>query len=135
LRRARRPQPLPTQAYLETYGEIDIALMLSGQRCTTVCDALWQGAGDGGTASAPRPARRSCIRWGGRLGGTPPGLVELVLRKAGRGDIEGLAAMRQTLRERMQASPLLDAAGFTRELEGALLAMRRHPPRAANRDA
>ena len=39
------------------------------------------------------------------------------------GNIKGLQALRNGLRQRMQASPLCDVAGFTRALEDTLLAL------------
>jgi predicted O-linked N-acetylglucosamine transferase (SPINDLY family) len=51
-------------------------------------------------------------------------LAGLASKKANAGAIAELESLRQTLRRRMQSSPLLDTPGFTRELEEALLAMR-----------
>ena len=117
---------LSTQAYLETWGEIDIALdafPYSGG--TTVCDALWQGV--------PVIALHSIRPFGGSaatvlhqvgmddwVADTPAALVALASVKTVQEHNAQLDELRQTLRQRMQASPLLDAAGFARELEEAL---------------
>ena len=39
------------------------------------------------------------------------------------GDVPRLISLRQSMRQRMMSSPLLDLAGFVRELESALMKM------------
>ena len=117
---------LSASDYLATYGGIDIALdAFPYSGATTVCDALWQGV--------PVLAVRSLRPFGGSaatilhqvgLDGwvvdSAAALVDLAVLKASpecRSEVDGLRPM---LRGRMQASPLGDAAGFTRHLENAL---------------
>ena len=109
--------------YLELHQQVDIALdtfPFNGH--TTVCEALWMGvpvvvlAGEtyvsrfGGSALVN-------LRLQELIATSPARYVETAVQLAG--DLDRLQALRATLRERMQASPLLDAAGFTRNLEDA----------------
>lgn len=87
---------------------------------TTTLDALWQGV-----PVLTLPGERSCSRSSASL------LTALQLHdwiatdaadfvaRAQRlsADRAALAALRQALRDRVQASPLCDVAGFTRDLE------------------
>ncbi len=109
--------------YLELAASLDVALdsfPFNGH--TTICDCLWMGvpsvvmAGD---------------RYAWRYGGTA--LVNLDMQDwiardedqyveravAAAGDLEKLSALRASLRERMKNSAIVDAAGFTRNLEQA----------------
>ncbi|WP_224959675.1 O-linked N-acetylglucosamine transferase, SPINDLY family protein [Geomonas subterranea] len=113
-----------TREHLEQYQRVDIGLdTFPYNGTTTTCEALWMGvpvislAGD-----------RHCSRTGASLL-TNCGLADLVTtseaayvdmaRQVAR-DRETLREFRAGARERMRRSPLLDAAGVTRELEGVL---------------
>jgi predicted O-linked N-acetylglucosamine transferase (SPINDLY family) len=106
---------------LAEYGQIDIALdpfPYSGG--LTTLESLWMGV--------PVVTRRG-DRFAGRHSTshlTAVGLPELVATDAGTyldiacglaSDLDRLAALRRTLRQRMAASPLCDGQGFVRGLE------------------
>jgi predicted O-linked N-acetylglucosamine transferase (SPINDLY family) len=118
---------LPMAEYLALHGDIDLALdPFPYNGGATSCHSLWMGvpfvtlAGD---------------RYMARMGASllhAAGLAELVAKTevdyvglAGSlaRDIPRLAALRHGLRERLAASPLLDAAGFTRSLEASYRAV------------
>ena len=112
---------LPFDAYLQQYLQVDIALdpypMNGG---TTTCEALWLGV-----PVVSRSGGSAASRSGVSLL-TNAGLAQLVARSwegyvdvalGLAADLPALAQLRATLRERLRASPLLDAQGFTRDLE------------------
>ncbi len=113
----------PGLAYFQFHASIDIALdtfPFNGH--TTVCDALWMGV-----PSVMMEGDRYSSRFGGS-GLVTLGLQEWIARDADEyvaiaaniaGDLPRLAELRRTLRERLAASPLCDAAGFARKLEAA----------------
>lgn len=108
---------------LEQYADIDIALdpfPFSGGH--TSCEAMWMGVP---VVTLPQARVVSRQTWSflnniglPELAASDPEhyvrlAVELANRHARRAELRG------TLRERMRASPLCDAAGFTRSLEAA----------------
>lgn len=113
----------PIPDYLASYHHIDIALdTYPYNGGTTTCEALWTGV--------------PVVSWRGgrhvaRLGASilgQLGLDDLVADDvegyvaravALAGDAARLRALRAGMRGRMLASPLMDHAGFTRELESA----------------
>ncbi len=113
----------PRREYLELHHQIDVAIdtfPFNGH--TTVCDALWMGV-----PSVMMEGDRYASRFGGS-GLVTLGLQEWIARDADEyvaiaanmaGDLPRLAELRRTLRERLAASPLCDAAGFARKLEAA----------------
>jgi protein O-GlcNAc transferase len=114
-------------AHLLTYGEIDIGLdPLTYNGTTTTCEALWMGVpvvsliGD-------RHASRVGFDLLSRIGlselAVPDvdGYIKLAVALAQ--DLPRLQQLRRGLRDRMQHSPLCDAAHFTRQFEAALRAM------------
>ena len=122
--------------YFTAYHRIDIALdpfPCSG--ATTTCDALWMGvpvvtlAGD----LAMRRSSASLLSLAGL-----PDLVTtnidayLAAATALANDPARLTDLRATLRERMRASPIMDAPAFVRDLERCYREMcdtgRAHPP-------
>lgn len=109
--------------YLETYGRIDIALdTLPYQGHTTSLDAYWMGVpvvtllGDtiAGRAGLSLASNLNLLDW---VAHEPSAFVQIATRNAR--DSAGLSRLRGELRQRLQSSPLMDAAGFARDLEAA----------------
>jgi protein O-GlcNAc transferase len=111
-------------ALLRRYNEIDVALdTFPYTGMTTTLDALWMGV-----PVVSLVGERNLGRAGLSLL-TNVGMAELAVPDvdayvaqavALSREPDRLAGLRQELRSRMQASPLLDAEGFTRRLEQAL---------------
>ncbi|HVY30255.1 MAG TPA: tetratricopeptide repeat protein [Polyangiaceae bacterium] len=113
----------PRERYLETYQRIDIALdTLPYQGHTTSLDAYWMGVpvitlvgktivGRAGLSLANNL----------KLSDWVAHTADEFVRIAGyfAADPARLAGLRTELRQRLQQSPLMDAARFTRDLEGA----------------
>ena len=107
--------------YFAWYNEVDIALdttPYSGG--TTTCDALWMGV-PLLTVPGERPGSRS-----GASVLTTAGMSDWIAASAEdyvhravefASDLQLLANLRATLRARLQAGPLMDEAGFTKDLE------------------
>ena len=114
----------PIATYLARYLRADIALdSLPCAGGTTTCDALWMGV-PVVTMVGDRPFSRS----GASLLRNAD-LTELITRTPDEyvraavdlaTDRVRLATLRAGLRDRLRASPLLDAAGFARAVEDAL---------------
>ena len=114
---------VPLDQYFGWFNEVDIALdttPYSGG--TTTCDALWMGV-PVITAPGERPVSRSSASLLATVGLTdwiassPQDYVRRAVAFAGSPPL--LTDLRRTLRSRMQASALMDEAGFTRNLEDA----------------
>jgi len=113
----------PMAAYTQYYQRIDIALdTFPYTGGTTTCDALWMGV-----PSVTLMGALGISRMGASILGTV-GLGELIARDAAgftriathlAGDSERISQLRLTMRDRLHNSPLFDAKGFTRNLEGA----------------
>ena len=107
----------------EMFARADIALdPFPCNGATTTLDSLWNGLPVVTLAGA------SCVSRAGVSMLTNAGLPELIARDAEEylaiaqrlaGDVDALQALRQGLRARLQASPMMDAAGFTADLEAA----------------
>lgn len=110
---------------LKQYADIDIALdpfPFTGG--LTSCESLWMGV-PVVTWPQNRVVSRQTFAFLSAIG-----LPELAARDAGdyvriavelAGDRERLTALKKTMRTRMQDSPLMDVAGFTRQLEQCLI--------------
>lgn len=112
---------------LETYNQVDIALDTTPYSGTmTTLEALWMGvpvvalAGDR-MAARQSAAHLSAAGLGDLVAKNAEGYVSLAAALAA--DPARLAAMRGAMRKTLAASPLCDAAGFTRALEQAFRAM------------
>ncbi|MFX1764654.1 tetratricopeptide repeat protein [Paraburkholderia sp. A1RI-2L] len=113
----------PRRAYLETYHRIDLALdSFPYNGHTTSLDAFWMGV------PVVTRAGRSAISRGGKSVAGNLGLPELVAytddefvraAHAFARDLPRLAALRGTLRTRMEASALMDAPRFAAGIERA----------------
>jgi predicted O-linked N-acetylglucosamine transferase (SPINDLY family) len=114
---------LPPAEYFQTYQRLDIGL--DPFPCgggTTTCDALWMGV------PVVSLAGKTAVGRGGRSLLSNIGLADLVANDAENyvriavtlaQDQQRLADLRTTLRDRMQASPLMDGARFARHVEAA----------------
>jgi predicted O-linked N-acetylglucosamine transferase (SPINDLY family) len=117
--RSRCPQP----EYLRFVQRADIALdPIPFNGHTTTCDAVWMGV---------PVVMLAGTTYASRFGGSvlrQVGLEHLIARSIDEyieiaagvaGDLRALALLRGQLRPRMASSPILDFAGFTRNLEDA----------------
>ncbi len=124
----------PRAGYLRLHHEVDIALdafPFNGH--TTVCEALWMGVPVVMLAGATY-----VTRFGGTallnleledlIATTEVQYIEVATRLAT--DLGRLRELRGHLRQRMLASPLLDAVGFTRHLEAVYRPLWKHRPRS-----
>ena len=113
-------QPLD---YLKRYQRIDIALdPFPYNGMTTTCDALWMGVPVVALIGATPMSRASFsllsnMRLPELAAEDEEGYVRIASQLAG--DLPRLSALRATLRERMKASPLLDASRLARSIETA----------------
>jgi hypothetical protein len=116
--------------HLAVYGRLHLALdTFPYNGTTTLCEALWMGV----PVLALRGERRAARVAESVLTALGPDLAELLVAKTPEdyvaravgllSDLPRLAALRQTIRPRMMASPLRDEAGFVQSLEAALLAL------------
>ena len=111
-------------SHLALYEQVDVALdTLPYNGATTTCEALWMGV-----PVLTLPGRTHASRVGASILGTV-GLHDWVAddadgfvtrAQAAASDLPGLANLRAELRQRLQRSPLLDAAGQTQDLERLL---------------
>jgi len=114
---------VPYSDYLKAYHQIDMALdSYPFNGGATTCDALWMGI-----PVVTLVGDRSVSRMGLSILSTV-GLTELITYTQQEyiertiklaGDLDHLQALRTGMRDRMQASPLLDGIRFTRHLEAA----------------
>ena len=113
----------PWKIYTQTYSQIDIALdPFPYNGGITTCDSLWMGV-PVITLSGQTPVGRA-----GRSILASLGLPELIASTADdylkiatdlAADLPRLSALRQGMRPRMLASPLMDAPTFARDVEAA----------------
>jgi predicted O-linked N-acetylglucosamine transferase (SPINDLY family) len=114
---------LPRPRYLEQYHGIDIALdTFPYNGHTTGLDALWMGVPTV-TLVGRRAVGRAGLCFLSHLGltelaaGTPEQYVGIAMELAG--DLPRLRGLRASLRDRLRASPLMDAPRFGRNVEAA----------------
>ena len=112
-----------TAEHLAMYGQVDIALdTFPYHGTTTTCEALWMGAPVVSLAGTTHVSRvgASLLTAVGRndlVATSQTQYVQTAVALAN--DRSRLSELRATMRDRMRASPLIDAAGFTRNLEAA----------------
>jgi predicted O-linked N-acetylglucosamine transferase (SPINDLY family) len=110
-----------TRAFLGWYGAVDITLdAFPWSSHTTACDSLWMGVPLltlSGTTHAARMATSVLKHLGldDLVATTPEEYLARALELAS--DVDRLARMRSTLRERLRESPLCNGRGFTHRLE------------------
>jgi protein O-GlcNAc transferase len=113
--------------HLALYNRVDIGLdTFPYNGHTTTCEALWMGVPVitlAGTTHAGRVGVSLLTQAGlaELITATPEAYVELAIELAN--DLPHLQGLRQSLRERLAASALCDAKGFTRALEAAYRGM------------
>jgi predicted O-linked N-acetylglucosamine transferase (SPINDLY family) len=123
--------PVPRQEYLASYALVDIVLdTFPYTGGTTTCEALWMGVPtltqSGGATMIARQgaAMLACVGLQDWIASDGADYVAKAVAHAA--DIDGLAVLRRTLRERVTASALFDAPRFARNLEDAFKLMWQH---------
>ncbi len=116
-----------TRQYLGQHNDVDVVLdPFPYNGGTTTCDALWMGV------PVVSLAVDRAVGRAGRSILTNVGLADLAVDTvddyvttavALAGDVPRLRDLRRTLRDRMLASPLMDEAGFARDVEAAYRTM------------
>lgn len=116
-----------TDKHLEMYNRVDIGLdTFPYHGTTTTCEALWMGV-----PVITMVGKAHVSRVGGTIL-THAGLPELIANDPDEyvqiaadlaGDVDRLREIKANLRSRLQASPLMDAVSFTRNLEAAYRTM------------
>jgi predicted O-linked N-acetylglucosamine transferase (SPINDLY family)/predicted SAM-dependent methyltransferase len=115
------------EKHLAAYEDVDIALdTFPYNGTTTTCEAMWMGVPVIALLGERHAARvglslLESVGLADLVARDGEDYVEICARLAA--DLPRLAELRRTLRERMRASPLMDEAGFVRELERAYLDM------------
>jgi predicted O-linked N-acetylglucosamine transferase (SPINDLY family) len=111
------------RAHLERYGHIDLALdCYPYHGTTTSCEAMWMGV-PSIVLIGPTHVSRVGLSLLTNLGLSEfaamsnDQFVEIAVSAAK--DLDRLAEVRRTMRERMRSSPLMDVQGFCREIEDA----------------
>ncbi len=124
-----------TRRYFAALADVDIALdTLPYNGATTTLDALWMGV-PVVALTGERSVSRSSASILHTLGlpqlvaSSPQEYVDINVRLAQ--DEAWRSSLRASLRERLRASPLMDAAQFTRDLEACYLRMHARALRAA----
>ena len=123
-------ETLPRSTYLSVYHQIDIGLdTLPYNGHTTSLDAFWMGVPVVtlvGRTVVGRAGYSQLMNLGlpELCAQTPEQYMQTVVELAR--DLPRLAELRKTLRSRLQQSPIGDAAGFTRGVEGAFRTMWRN---------
>ncbi len=124
----------PSQEHLLQYGQLDVALdCLPNGGCTTTCEALWMGVPVITLTGTTYVSRMStAVLHGAGLpewcATSEAHYVQIAVAQADR--LAELRRQRSSWRERLQASPLGDAAGLMQQIEQAftsLVARRRQP--------
>jgi predicted O-linked N-acetylglucosamine transferase (SPINDLY family) len=118
---------LPGQRYFQAYNDIDIALdPFPYAGGTTTCDALWMGVPvislSGATAvSRGGSSILSAIGLAHLAAAHPSHYADLAVDIAN--DQKEREILRNTLRQKMTSSPLMNATGFTRNVEAGYVQM------------
>jgi protein O-GlcNAc transferase len=117
----------PFREYLAMHGQVDLMLdTFPFTGGTTTCHALWMGVpvvslvGDTATSRGGASLLQA-VGLGELVAQTPDQYIDIASGLAR--DAARLAALRAGMRERMRASPLMDAQRFTRNLESAYRGM------------
>jgi predicted O-linked N-acetylglucosamine transferase (SPINDLY family) len=121
---------LPREQYLELYNRIDVGLdSVPYNAHTTALDAMWMGVPTV-TLVGKTVVGRAGLSQLSNIGLTdlvarePDELVKIAVELAE--DVDRLAQLRATLRQRMESSPLMDGPRFARNVESAFRAMWRN---------
>ena len=121
-----RVELLPSKGfndYLAFHASVDVMLdTFPFTGGTTTCHALWMGVPvvslTGDTATSRGGASLlTAVGLQELIAETPEAYVDIAVRLASSADL--LAGLRGNMRERMQASPLMDAKRFTADIENA----------------
>jgi predicted O-linked N-acetylglucosamine transferase (SPINDLY family) len=118
------------RGHLSLYGQLDIALdTYPYNGTTTTCEALWMGVPVVSLAGKTHISRVGVsllhnVGLPELIAQSPEKYVQIAADLAG--DLPRLAELRRTMRDRMKASPLMDAPRFARNIESAYRQMWRN---------